>query len=99
MGSELTPEVLAKMRERAAYWGPPSREQCIGEDHMARDVLELLDEIGLLREDNAKLRDMVNAEGESSQKLRLYFQRGLAVGRRGPRCDMGGDSAGKVIPT
>lgn len=49
MVSELTPEVLAQMRERAAYWGPPPREQCVGEDHMARDVLELLDEIDRLR--------------------------------------------------
>lgn len=56
MKSELTPEVLAEMRQRAAYWGPPSREQCIGEDHMARDVLELLDEIERLRAEAEELR-------------------------------------------
>lgn len=56
MGSELKPEVLAEMRKHALAWSPPERDRCIGEEHMARDVLELLDEIERLRAEAEELR-------------------------------------------
>ncbi len=65
--TDLTPEMLEVMRARAAYWKPPDREWCIGEDHMARDVLDLVGEVERLRR-RCDIRDRTAARWAEAAK-------------------------------
>ncbi len=80
--TDLTPEMLEVMRARAAYWKPPDREWCIGEDHMARDVLDLVGEVERLRDaltdkliGAADLRDEVDELRSESEQSAQAIER------------------------